>query len=59
MNRLDSIDSVDKRLRRVEYNLPRLDGQMGLLTKMQLAGTMSHPQDQVPSGPREKDHDMD
>ena len=24
MNRLDSTDSVDKRLRKVEYNLPRL-----------------------------------
>ena len=58
MNRLSSIDSVDKRVRKVEYNLPRLDGQVELLTKMQLVGTMSHPQAQAPSGPREKDRDM-
>ena len=58
MNRLGSIDSVEKRLRKVEYNLPRLNGQVELLTKMQLVGTMSHPQAQAPSGPREKDHDM-
>ena len=38
MNRLGSIDSVDKRLRKVEYNLSRIDGQVELLTKMQLAG---------------------
>uniref|UniRef100_M4BM03 Uncharacterized protein n=1 Tax=Hyaloperonospora arabidopsidis (strain Emoy2) TaxID=559515 RepID=M4BM03_HYAAE len=53
MNRLDSIDSVSKRLNKVEYNLPRLDGQVELLTKMQLAGTTSHPQAQAPSGPRD------
>ena len=58
MNRLGSIDSVDKRLWKVEYNLPRLDGQVELLTKMQLAGTTSHPQAQAPSGPREKDLHM-
>uniref|UniRef100_M4BH97 Uncharacterized protein n=1 Tax=Hyaloperonospora arabidopsidis (strain Emoy2) TaxID=559515 RepID=M4BH97_HYAAE len=58
MNRLGSIDSVDKRLRKVEYNLPRLDGQVELLTKMQLAGTTSHPQAKAPFGPREKGHDM-
>uniref|UniRef100_M4B2L8 Uncharacterized protein n=1 Tax=Hyaloperonospora arabidopsidis (strain Emoy2) TaxID=559515 RepID=M4B2L8_HYAAE len=58
MNRLDLIDSVDKRLRKVEYNLPRLDSQVDLLTKMQLAGMTSHPQAQAPSGPREKDYDM-
>ena len=58
MNHLDSIDLVDKRLRKVEYNMPRLDGQVDLLTKMQLAETTSHPQAQAPSGPREKDHDM-
>ena len=58
MNRLGSIDSVDKRLWKVEYNLPRLDGQVELLTKMQLARTTSNPQAQAPSGPREKDHDM-
>ena len=28
INRLGSIDSVDKRLRNVEYNLPRLVGQV-------------------------------
>uniref|UniRef100_M4BTT9 Uncharacterized protein n=1 Tax=Hyaloperonospora arabidopsidis (strain Emoy2) TaxID=559515 RepID=M4BTT9_HYAAE len=49
MNRLGSIDSVDKRLQQVEYNLPRLDGQVELLTKMTLAGTTSHPQAQAPS----------
>ena len=32
-NRLGSIDSVDKRLRKVEHNLPRLDGQMELSKK--------------------------
>ena len=58
MNRLGSIDSVDKRLWKVEYNLPRLDGQVELLTKMQLAGTTVHPQAQVPSGPLENGHDM-
>uniref|UniRef100_M4BVR9 Uncharacterized protein n=1 Tax=Hyaloperonospora arabidopsidis (strain Emoy2) TaxID=559515 RepID=M4BVR9_HYAAE len=36
MNRLGSIKSVHKRLRKVEYNLPRLNGQMELLTKMNL-----------------------
>ena len=41
MNRLGSIDSVDKRLWKVEYNLPRLDSQVDLLTKVQLAGTTS------------------
>uniref|UniRef100_M4BE99 Uncharacterized protein n=1 Tax=Hyaloperonospora arabidopsidis (strain Emoy2) TaxID=559515 RepID=M4BE99_HYAAE len=45
INRLVSIESVDKRLRKVEYNLSWLDGQVELLTKMQLAGTTSHPQD--------------
>ena len=45
MNRLGSIASVAKLLQKVEYNLPRLDGQVELLTKMQLAGTTSHPQD--------------
>ena len=58
MNRLGSIDSVDKLLQKVEYNLPRLDGQVELLTKMYLTGKTSHPQAQAPSGPREKDHDM-
>ena len=58
MNRLSLIDSVDKRLRKVEYNLSRLDGQVELLTKMQLAGTTSLLQAQAPSGPREKGHDM-
>ena len=58
MNRLGSIDSVDKLLRKVGYNLPRLDGQVELLTKMQLAGTTSHPQSKAHFGPREKGHDM-
>ena len=58
MNRLGSIDSVEKRLQKVEYNLPRLVGQMELLTKMHLTGTTSHPQAQAPSGSREKDPDM-
>ena len=58
MNRLGSIESVEKRLQKVEYNLPRLDGQMELLTKMHLAGTTSLLQAQAPSGPRKKDHDM-
>uniref|UniRef100_M4BW59 Uncharacterized protein n=1 Tax=Hyaloperonospora arabidopsidis (strain Emoy2) TaxID=559515 RepID=M4BW59_HYAAE len=58
MNRLGWINSVDKRLRKVVYNLPHLDGQVELLTKMQLSGTTSLPQTQVPSGPREKGHDM-
>ena len=58
VNRLGSIDSVDKRLRKVEYNLPRMDGQVELLTKLQLAGTTSHPQAKAPSVQREKDHDM-
>ena len=58
MNRLGSIDSVDKRLWKVEYNQPRLDGLVELLTKMQLAGTTSYTQAQAPSSPREKDHDM-
>uniref|UniRef100_M4BJK4 Uncharacterized protein n=1 Tax=Hyaloperonospora arabidopsidis (strain Emoy2) TaxID=559515 RepID=M4BJK4_HYAAE len=58
INRLGSIDSVDKRLRKVEYNQPRMDGQVELLTKMHLAGTTSHPQAQEPSDPREKDRDM-
>ena len=58
MNRLGSINSVDKRLQKAEYNLPRLDGQVELLTKMQLAGTTSYTQAQAPSSPREKDHDM-
>uniref|UniRef100_M4B511 Uncharacterized protein n=1 Tax=Hyaloperonospora arabidopsidis (strain Emoy2) TaxID=559515 RepID=M4B511_HYAAE len=58
MNRLGSIDSVDKRLRKVEYNLSRMDGQVELLTKMQLAGTTSHHQEKAPSYPREKDHNM-
>ena len=58
VNRLGSIDLVDKQLPKVEYNLPRLDGQVELLTKMQIAGTTSHPQTQAPSGPRKKDYDM-
>ena len=58
MNRLGSIDLVDKQLRKVEYNLPQLDGQVDLLTKMQLAGTTSDPQAKASSGPRKKDHDM-
>ena len=58
MNRLGSIESVEKRLQKVEYNLPRLDGQMELLTKMHLTGTTSLLQAQAPSGPRKKDHDM-
>ena len=58
MNRLGSIDSVDKRLQKMEHNLPRLDGQVDLLTKMDLSGTTSLLQAQAPSGPREKDHDM-
>uniref|UniRef100_M4BB72 Uncharacterized protein n=1 Tax=Hyaloperonospora arabidopsidis (strain Emoy2) TaxID=559515 RepID=M4BB72_HYAAE len=58
MNRLGSIDSIDKRLRKVEYNLPRRDGHMELLTKMQLSGTTSLLKAQAPPGPREKDYDM-
>ena len=58
MNRLGSIDLVDERLRKVNYNPPRLDGQVELLTKMQLAETTSHPQAQASPGPQEKDHDM-
>ena len=58
MKRLGSIDSFDKRLRKVDYSLPRLDEQVKHLTKMQLVGTTSHPQAQAPSDPREKDHDM-
>ena len=58
MNRLGSIYSVDKRLRKVEYNLPRLNGQMELLKKMHLTGTTSLLQAQAPSCFREKDHDM-
>uniref|UniRef100_M4C2L2 Uncharacterized protein n=1 Tax=Hyaloperonospora arabidopsidis (strain Emoy2) TaxID=559515 RepID=M4C2L2_HYAAE len=41
MKRLGSIYSVAKRLRKVEYNLPRLNGQVELLTKIQLSGTTS------------------
>ena len=58
VNRLGSIDLVDKQLPKVEYNLPRLDGQVELLTKMQLAGTTSHPQSKAHFGPREKVYDM-
>ena len=58
MNSIGLIDSVDKRLQKVEYNLQQLGGQVKRLTKMQLSGTTSHPQAQVTSGPREKDHDM-
>uniref|UniRef100_M4BZD2 Uncharacterized protein n=1 Tax=Hyaloperonospora arabidopsidis (strain Emoy2) TaxID=559515 RepID=M4BZD2_HYAAE len=58
MKGLGSIDSVEKRLQKVEYTLPRLDGQVELLMKMQLAGTTSYPQAQAPSGPREKGPDM-
>uniref|UniRef100_M4B852 Uncharacterized protein n=1 Tax=Hyaloperonospora arabidopsidis (strain Emoy2) TaxID=559515 RepID=M4B852_HYAAE len=49
MNRLGSIDSVEKRLQKVEYNLPRLDGQVELLMKMHLTGTTSLLQAQAPS----------
>ena len=59
MKGLGSIDSVEKRLQKVEYTLPRLDGQVELLMKMQLEGTTSLLQALAPSGPREKDHDMD
>ena len=59
VNRLSLIDLVDKQLSKVEYNLPRLDGQVELLTKMQVAGMIPLLQAQAPSGPREKDHDMD
>ena len=55
---LGQIVSVDKRLRKVEYNRPRLDGQMELLTKIHLAGTTSLLQAKAPSGSREKYHDM-
>ena len=58
MNHLGLTDSVEKRLQKVEYNLSRKDGQVELLTKMQLAGTTSHPQAQAPYGPREKGHDI-
>uniref|UniRef100_M4B1I7 Uncharacterized protein n=1 Tax=Hyaloperonospora arabidopsidis (strain Emoy2) TaxID=559515 RepID=M4B1I7_HYAAE len=58
MNRLSSIDSVGKRLRKVEYNLFRLDGQVELLTKMHSTGKTSLLQAQAPSGPRDKDHAM-
>ena len=58
MNRLGSIDLVDKRLREAEYNLPRLDDQVELLTTIQLAGTTYLLQVQAPSSPREKDHDL-
>ena len=57
--RLGSIVSVCKQLRKVEYNLPRLDGQVEFLTKMQLARMTSLLQAQAPSGPPEKDHHMD
>ena len=58
MNRLGSIDSVEKRLQKVEYNLPWLDDQVELLTTIQLAGTTYLLQVQAPSSPREKDHDL-
>ena len=58
MKRLGSIDSFDKRLRKVDYSLPRLDEQVKHLTKMHLTGTTSLLQEQAPSGSREKDHDM-
>ena len=57
MNRFGSIESVDKRLRKVEFNLPRLYGQVELLTKMHLTGTTFLLQTKAPSGPREKNHD--
>ena len=59
MNRFGSIDSFDKRLQNLEYNLPQLDGQVELLTKMHLSGATSFSKAQAPPGPRVKDHDMD
>ena len=58
MNSIGFIDSVDKRLQKVEYNLPCLDDQVELLTTIQLAGTKYLLQVQAPSSPREKDHDL-
>uniref|UniRef100_M4BSX8 Uncharacterized protein n=1 Tax=Hyaloperonospora arabidopsidis (strain Emoy2) TaxID=559515 RepID=M4BSX8_HYAAE len=58
MNRLSLIDSVEKRLQKVEYSLHRLDSQMELSTKMYLTETTSLLQTQASSGPRERDHDM-
>ena len=58
MNRLGSIDSVEKRLQKVEYNLHRLDGQMELLMKLHLTGTTFLLQAPAPFSPREKGHDM-
>uniref|UniRef100_M4BCC5 Uncharacterized protein n=1 Tax=Hyaloperonospora arabidopsidis (strain Emoy2) TaxID=559515 RepID=M4BCC5_HYAAE len=58
ITRLGSIDSVEKGLRKVEYNLPLLDGHVELLTKMHLTGTTSLLQAQAPSGPQKKYHNM-
>ena len=57
VTRFGSIDSVDKRLRKVEYNLALIDDPVDLLTKMQLSGTTSLLHAQAPSGPSERDHD--
>ena len=54
MNRLGSIDPVDKRVRKVKYNLPRLDRQVDLLKKMQSSATTSLLQAQASSGSRER-----
>ena len=57
MKRFGSIDSVDKRLRKLEFNLPRLDGQVKLLTNIHLSGTTFFSQAKAAIGSREKDHD--
>ena len=58
MNRLGSVNTVDKRMRKVEYKLPRLDSQVDLLATMDLSGSTSLLQAQAPSESREKDHNM-
>ena len=52
MDRFLSIDSVDKQLRKVEYNLSRLDGQVELLKYLHFSGKTSFLQALAPSGKR-------
>ena len=59
MNRFGSICSVDEQIRKLERNLPRLDGQVELLTKIHLSDPTSFFQAQALPGPREKNIDAD
>ena len=54
INLFSSIESIDKRMRKVGYNLLRLDVQVGLVTNIHLSGTTYFVRAQAPLGSRVK-----